>query len=72
MSVKDVKINKREVRVFSSFEESERADKKYWHAKTPAERLEALELMRQNAYGYKDATAGRLPRVLEVVKGKSS
>lgn len=70
MSVKEVKLNKREIRVFSTFEEADNADKNYWHSKTPAERLEALELMRQSAYGYEDATAGRLQRVLEIVEGK--
>lgn len=37
----------------------------YWASKTPAERLEALELMRQIAYGYDPATT-RLERVLEI------
>ena len=41
------------------------ADKTYWHSKTPQERLEALELMRQINYGY-NPTTERLQRVLEV------
>ena len=45
------------------------ADREYWHKKTPAERLEALELMRQIVYGY-DPTA-RLQRVLEVTELES-
>ena len=44
-------------------------DRQYWMSKTPAERFEALELLRQIAYGYDPATA-RLQRVLEVVEFK--
>jgi len=35
----------------------------YWQSKTPAERLAALEFMRQAMYGY-DQTTTRLQRVL--------
>ena len=45
-------------------------DRQYWMSKTPAERFEALELLRQIAYGYDPATA-RLQRVLEVVELKT-
>ena len=52
--------------VLSSFEEADEADKAYWHSKTPQERLEALELMRQiNYYDYNPVT-DRLQSVLEV------
>jgi len=47
------KIDKRAFAVVS-LDESE--EKQYWHAKTPRERLEALELMRQIIYGYDPAT----------------
>jgi hypothetical protein len=43
-------------------------EKAFWQTKNPAERLEALELMRQILYGYDDATAPRLQRVLDVVE----
>ena len=39
-------------------------EKAYWLSKTPHERLEALELMRQVIYGYTPSSA-RLQRVLE-------
>jgi hypothetical protein len=39
----------------------------YWHSKTPVERLEAAELIRQVLYGY-DATTARLQRPLAVSK----
>lgn len=41
----------------------------YWQSKTPMERLEALELMRQIHYGYDPATE-RLQRVIEIVERK--
>jgi hypothetical protein len=43
----------------------------YWHSKTPQERIQALELMRQIIYGYSPADT-RLQRVLEVVERKRS
>lgn len=42
-------------------------DKEYWLSKTPQERLQALEMMRQINYGY-DPTTIRLQRVLEIVE----
>ena len=51
----------------TSFAEAERADRAYWRSRTPDERLEALELCRQIAYGYDPATRG-LSRLLEVAK----
>lgn len=61
------KMAKEKFSVLSSFEEAEAADKAYWHSKTPQERLEALELMRQINYGY-NPTTERLQRVLEIVE----
>ena len=45
------------------------SDRQYWMSRTPAERFEALELLRQLAYGYDPATA-RLQRVFEVTELK--
>jgi hypothetical protein len=41
-------------------------DKAFWLSKTPDERMEALELLRQTIYGYDPATA-RVERVLTIV-----
>ena len=41
-------------------------DRQYWLSKTPDERFEALEILRQIAYGYDPATA-RLQRVFEII-----
>ena len=42
-------------------------EREFWRAKTPTERMEALELMRQVIYGYDPATT-RLQRVLEIAE----
>lgn len=46
-------------------------EKDYWLSKTPYERLEAIELMRQIIYGYSPSTT-RLQRVLTVAQLTSS
>jgi len=45
-------------------------EKQYWAQKTPQERLEVLELMRQILYGYDPATT-RLQRILTVTQRTS-
>jgi hypothetical protein len=47
--------------------DEESAEHEYWRAKSPQERMVALELMRQIIYGYDPATT-RLQRVFEVVE----
>ncbi len=42
-------------------------DKAYWLARTPLERLEAIEVMRQTLYGYNPAST-RLQRILTVAQ----
>jgi hypothetical protein len=44
-------------------------DRAYWLARSPDERLEAVEFLRQLNYGYDPATT-RLRRVLEVAELK--
>ena len=58
-----LKVDRTAFSVASLFDEPD--EKAYWHAKTPCERLQALELMRQVVYGYTLASA-RLQRVLAV------
>ena len=64
-AIETFKIDKSVISVTSFSEESD--EKAYWHAKTPHERLKAVELMRQIHYGYDPATT-RLQRVLEVTQ----
>ena len=68
-AVDTFKMDKSALSVASISEETD--DKEYWHAKTPQERLEAVELMRQINYSY-DPSTTRLQRILEVVQLTSS
>ena len=52
--------------VAGSFAEAEAETRAYWRSATPAERLNALEALREPFYG-KDQIGGRLQRVLEIV-----
>jgi hypothetical protein len=67
--VRQAKLDKTTFSVASLTDES--GEKEYWLSKNPYERLRALELMRQIAYGY-DPSTERLQRVLEVVERKSN
>ena len=49
--------------VFSSFAEADAADRAYWLARTPHERLRHMETLRRMNYGSR--ATGRLQRVLE-------
>ena len=51
----------------STLEQNDKDEKAYWFSKTPYERLDALETMRQIIYGYDPATT-RLQRVFEVTQ----
>lgn len=68
-AIETLKMDKSVLSVRSLSEESD--EKAYWHAKTPHERLKAVELMRQIHYGYDPATT-RIQRVLTVVQLKQN
>lgn len=42
------------------------SEKRFWHSRTPAERLRHVQYLRQTAYG--PAADGPMERVLEIVK----
>ncbi len=44
------------------------SDRDYWHSRTPEERLEAAELMRQIVYGYDPATERMQKTIIEIVQ----
>ena len=46
-------------------------DKLYWRSKSPQERLQALELMRQAIYGYEPDT-GRVQKIFEIAELKTN
>lgn len=49
-----------------SIEDADRIDREFWLSKTPEERLQAMEIMRQITYNY-DPTE-RLQRVFEIAQ----
>lgn len=65
----EVKMDKTAFDVVSLDDASD--EREYWQSKTPAERLAALELMRQIVYGYDPATT-RLQRILTTSEHPSS
>ena len=68
-AIETFKMDKSAFSVTSLSEESD--EKAYWQTKTPHERLEAVELMRQIKYGYNPATT-RIQRVFKVVQLKQT
>ncbi len=62
-------INNVDRKYFSivTVEQARRQDIAYWHSRTPEERLEALESLRQTVYGY-DPAVTRLQRIFEVIE----
>jgi hypothetical protein len=61
-----LKIDRTAIKV-TSINESD--DNEFWQSRPPEERLVALELLRQIAYGYEPDTI-RLQRVLEITERK--
>ena len=68
-AIDSLKMDKDALSIISLSEKSD--EREYWHSKTPYERLESIELMRQINYGYDPATS-RVQRVLEVTQLTSS
>jgi len=54
----------------STLKQNDKDEKAYWLSKTPCERLNALETMRQIIYGYDPATT-RIEKVLEITQRES-
>ncbi len=61
-----LKIDRTAVKI-TSLKESD--EKEFWLSRPPAERLIALELLRQIAYGY-ESNSLRLQRVFEIAERK--
>ena len=55
-------------RTFKSFAEADSADRKYWRSRSPQERMQALEHIRQMAWGYSDESQPAIQRTIKVVK----
>lgn len=69
-AISKVKLDKTAISVID-LKDNDADLKAYWISRTPSERLEATELMRQLNYGYNPDTE-RLQRLLEVVERKRS
>lgn len=63
--MEEIEINKKAFFLESTHADCAEKDKLYWHHKTPLERLEALEFLREMNYG-KHATSKRLSRFFEI------
>lgn len=63
------RVNRSFVTVGNVLDESD--EKTFWLSRTPLERLEALELLREIAFGY-DVVTTRLQRVLETAEFPTS
>ena len=61
----DRKMDKTKLTIASLRDPSD--EKEYWRTQTPEARMEALELMRQEIYGY-DPSITQIERVLTVVR----
>ncbi|MBK9153339.1 MAG: hypothetical protein IPM25_03845 [Chloracidobacterium sp.] len=70
MNIDEVRIDRSAIAAFASFEQADEADRAHWRDASISERLLALELMRQSAYGYNDPATPRLQKVLEIVRGE--
>jgi hypothetical protein len=72
MAKKKVKRPRRrnwKIEVFRSFAEADEADRKYWLSKTPAQRMRALEHLRQMNYGYGPGKPPlKFERIVRVIK----
>ena len=61
------KLDRSVISVSDRFDDDE--VRRYWHSRTPAERLAQVEILRKINYG--NRATERLLRVLEVVEGKT-
>ena len=68
-AIRQAKLVKSAFSVASLTDESD--EKQFWLSKSPYERLRALELMRQIAYGY-DPSTERLQKVFEIAERTSN
>ena len=64
-AIESAKMNKKAFSVIKGFNTED--DREFWWRKTPLERLETLEMMRQIVYGY-DPASQRLQRVFAVIR----
>ncbi|MCH8030220.1 MAG: hypothetical protein IIB09_00165 [Bacteroidetes bacterium] len=66
MDFNESRIDRTAFQVFTSFEEADEADRRYWWSRTPEERLQHMQHLRELNYG--DEASARLQRVLEITR----
>lgn len=68
MKKNEYKLDKTHIEIGTASDfDDEVTDILYWQSKTPLERLQALEFLRQTMYNY-DPVSGRVQRVFETFK----
>jgi hypothetical protein len=65
MGIESLRVDRSAFRVDSLSDDC--GERAYWKSKTPQQRMEYLELLRQINFGY-DSTTARLQRVLEIAE----
>jgi hypothetical protein len=65
--IDELKIDGSLIEVIEMKDLDELEDLKYWLSRSPRERLEGIEAMRQAMYSY-DPISERLPRFFEVIR----
>lgn len=66
-----LKLDKKSFSIISLKENENNSDVKFWLSKTPQERIQAVEYLRQLMYGYDPATE-RLQRFFETAEFKTN
>lgn len=65
--IDELKIDGNLIQVVAMKDIDELEDIRYWLSRSPRERLEGIEAMRQSMYSY-DPISERLPRFFEIVR----
>ena len=65
--IDELRIDRTSVEVVDLNNQNEVEDIKFWLSRSPLERLEGMEAMRQSMYSY-DPVSERLPRFFEIIR----
>ena len=65
--IDELRVDRTSLEVMDFNGQQEIEDIQYWLSRSPLERLEGMEAMRQSMYSY-DPVSERLPRLFEVIR----
>lgn len=65
--IDELRIDRTSLEIVDFNGQQEIEDIQYWMSRSPLERLEGMEAMRQSMYSY-DPVSERLPRLFEVIR----